>query len=261
MRKTNLIKAIMLGLCLTAIPTGTAFAQLAVSPAPAVVGEGQSGEQEILYKKQTEIDQYLMVDHAKEIEEKGFMINYTSVVSNYIEIGISPYTDESAEFIYGIFGKDNVKVIEFDQSIMYASGVNTTDSVAVDGAADVQTVKDEMQANLEDINTATTEEGKVYKTSDVQIQIESTSEEGAPDAVVPDAANPEVIYETLSIDDAQDATDIQTVSAAVDTESVKRGASEEQNGVPAPIMILAIAGGAALIGGAFLTSSKKKSTK
>ncbi|MDF2945261.1 MAG: putative secreted protein [Herbinix sp.] len=254
MIKSKLMKALMLGLCMSALTTGAAFAQANVGSgsAPSSGSEVQSDELDALYAKQKDIDQYLFEDHAKEIEDMGFMVNYTGVVGDVIEIGISPFSDENADYLYGAFGKDSIKVVEFDQSVIYASGVADagTDDAVVDG----DTVKDDMQETLEDAGTLdATGDGKVYKGSDdeVNIQIESTDETAEVD--------PELIYQTTAAD--IEGENVKTVSAAEDTDAVKRGGEEDATGVSAPMMILAIAGGAALIGGAVVVSSKKKTTK
>jgi hypothetical protein len=250
MIKSKLLKALMLGLCMSALTTGAAFAQAVAGTTPADRGEVQVDD--ALYEKQKDIDQYVFIDHVKEIEDMGFMINTTGVVDDMVEIGISPYTEENADYLYGIFGKDSVKVVEFDLSVIYASGV-ADPAVTEDGTttSDEPSVKEEMQAN--DV-AGSSDDGKVYKGGDVEIQIEST------DVVAPDAGtevDPEVIYQTTSADDA----DIKTVSTAEGIDELKRGTEEDESGVATPIIVLAIAGGAALVGGAIILSNKKKVSK
>jgi hypothetical protein len=254
MIKSKLMKALMLGLCMSALTTGAAFAQATVSTTSASSGEVQVDD--ALYAKQKDIDQYVFEDHAKEIEEMGFMINYTSVVGDLVEIGISPFSDKNADFLYAAFGKDNVKVVEFDQSIIYASGVadpGVTEDV--NATIDEQSAKDDMQADLEEGTLVDPiEDGKVYKGGD-----EVTTQEEGTDGVVNDAApdaDPEAIFQTTSVNDEN--SDIKTVSA---DDAVKSGANEDGSGVSTPIIVLAIAGGAALVGGAIVLSNKKKVTK
>ncbi|MHB8131075.1 MAG: hypothetical protein ACYDEX_19010, partial [Mobilitalea sp.] len=136
MRKSNLVKGFMLGLCMSVLTSGVAFAQLSGETVPAISAEEQTNEMKELYALQKDIDQYLLVDHVKEIEDKGFMINYTSPMDSYVEIGISPFSDENANYLYELFGKDKVKVVEFDQSVIYASGVaepGVVEDAIVDG--------------------------------------------------------------------------------------------------------------------------------
>jgi hypothetical protein len=111
-----------------------------------------------------------------------------------------------------------------------------------------------MQETLEDAGTLdATGDGKVYKGSDDEVNIQIESTEGNTEV------DPELVYETTSADVENE--NIKTVSAADDTDAVKRGSEEDGAGASAPMMILAIAGGAALIGSAVVVSSKKKGTK
>ena len=72
---------------------------------------------EELYQKHREIDKYVFVDHADEIRLQGFGVTHTGPRDGYIEIGITPYSEEYAGYIYGIFGSDMVKVVEGKQAV------------------------------------------------------------------------------------------------------------------------------------------------
>ncbi|MDF2945007.1 MAG: hypothetical protein K0S01_3865 [Herbinix sp.] len=255
MIKSKLVKALMLGLCMSALTSSAAFAQ---ATSTNTVKSSEVQVDDALYAKQKDIDQFVFEDHARDIEKMGFMINYTGVVGDLVEIGISPYTDANADYLYGAFGKDNVKVVEFDQSVIYASGVAVDPAAADDatGTGDGTTVKDDMQTDLENGTLVDpVDDGKVYKGSDdVSIQIESV--DGVVNDAAPDA-DPDLISQTTSAN--TENADIKTVSVADD--AVKSGAEDNESGVPAPLMVLAIAGGAALLGGAIILSNKKKVTK
>lgn len=67
---------------------------------------------EDILKKQKEIDTYLFKEHIKEIEQKGITVTYTAPFEGYVEIGIMPMNKDNAEYLYGIFGRDGVKVAE-----------------------------------------------------------------------------------------------------------------------------------------------------
>ena len=252
MIKRKLVNAFALGLCLAALSTGTAFAMEASSSVPMGV-EDLSDELRALYAKQAEIDTLLFKDHAKELEEKDIFINYTSVNNDMIEIGISEFSEDKADFIYEIVGKDQVKVVAFDESIIYASGIaepavgGGTDEVVDPALYD----KAEIYTTTVDPGTAvsdgeTTPEDKVYKDSDVQIQIESVGDVEEDDGIV---------YTTA---DGAEATGVGTVAV---TDDLKRGEEDASTGVSAPVIVLAIAGGAALVGGGILISNKKKNMK
>lgn len=68
-------------------------------------------------KKQLEIDRYVFADHVKEIADKGITVTNTGVVGDYVEVGITPYTEANANYLYDLFGKDLVKVVEGQQAV------------------------------------------------------------------------------------------------------------------------------------------------
>jgi hypothetical protein len=230
MIKKNLLKTAMLGLCIATLYSGSAYATLAE---PVSAGtEEVSEETKALYAVQAEIDKVLFENNAKEIERLGFMVNYTGVVEDYIEIGISPYNEDNANYIYELVGKDGIKVVEFDQSILYATGVapdaaadEVDPEIAVDEVVtDAEVIMDNGDI-AEDADLATTSGQAEADDKEVQIQIESIAGE-------------EKVYKTAYAE--EDLAD--------------------KEGVSTPIIALAVAGGAALIGGAVLLS-KKKTTK
>ena len=230
MIKSKLMKAIMLGLCMSALTSGVAFAQLSGETVPAISAEEQTNEMKELYALQKDIDQYLLVDHVKEIEDKGFMINYTSPMDTYVEIGISPFSDENANYLYELFGKEKVKVVEFDQSVMYASGV--------------------AEPVLNADGTLVTPEDKVYK---------GDTDEAVAEEAVAEVENPEIIYYATDAVAGQDDKEEQIVSTTLD--DVNSGAKEDTNKVSTPAIILAIAIGAALFGAVITIFNKKKTLK
>ncbi len=227
MIKKNLLKTVMLGFCMAALTTAPAYAMLAEEPAPSVT-EDASPETKALYAKQGEFDKILFETNSKAIEDLGFMVNYTQVVEDYIEIGISPFSDANADFIYELVGKDGVKVVEFDQSIIYAGGI-AQDSAADDAVTDAEVIMEK------DDNSETTPEEE-----ELTIQIESIDAD--------DANEEEKVYKNTSAD----GEEVQVVSASDEAENDES---------VTPMVVLAIVGGAALIGGAVVLSSKKKATK
>ncbi len=159
--KSKYLKGIILGLCISAFSTSIAFAQAVSSETldASVSSEAvQSESQKELMEKQREIDQYLFKDHVKDLEEKDIFVNYTGVVDDYVEIGISPYNDENANYLYGIFGKEGVKVVEFDQSVIYASG-----PVLEEKSYKGEAVQDQ-QDQIEGTDTGTGEDVMFYTT-------------------------------------------------------------------------------------------------
>jgi len=83
-------------------------------PEDAIIYE--NGE---IYRKQLEADRYLFEDHADEIASRGITITHTFPAEEYVEIGITPYNEENADFIYQALGKDMIKVVEGIQVVAY----------------------------------------------------------------------------------------------------------------------------------------------
>ena len=69
----------------------------------------------------------------KDIEEKGFTVSHTVPTEEYVEIGITPYTEENAQYLYSIFGKEQVKVVEGELAELYDS--NAADSTVLETQA------------------------------------------------------------------------------------------------------------------------------
>ncbi len=238
MIRKHLMKAVLLGLCMASLSTGNAYAMATVSVAPTMGTEEISPELQKLYDKQKEIDKLLFEEHAKDIEKMGFIISSTGVVEDTIEISISPYEEKLADYIYELVGKDNIKVTEMDQSILYATGVAPDQPVADTTDAEVIMDKEDTaaaDADLVDPINATDEDGKM------EIQIESVG----------------------NLDDkATGVGEVKTVSAPVndDIRTVSATAAQQES-VSAPITILVIAGIAALVGGTVILSLRKKNMK
>ncbi len=235
MIKKNLLKTVMLGLCMATITTGSAYATLAEDTNPSVA-EAVSDQTKALYAKQAELEKLLFEVNAKEIETLGFMVNYAGVVEDKIEIGISPYNEENANFIYDLVGKDDVKVIEFDQSVIFATGM-APDEVAGEVVTDAEVIM--YNDNVEDAVLEAASDDTVTDDEEFQIQIESIAE---------DANGEEKVYKNTSAD----AEEILTVT----------NEEKAQDNAATPIIVLAaVVGGAALVGGAVLLSNKKKAAK
>ena len=77
---------------------------------------------EEMLEKQAEIDQYLFVDHLEELEELGIHVTHTSPTETHVEIGISPYSEEHAQYLTEIFGAEVVKVVEGQQAVTLTAG-------------------------------------------------------------------------------------------------------------------------------------------
>ncbi|HHW68025.1 MAG TPA: hypothetical protein GXX16_10045 [Epulopiscium sp.] len=115
---------------------GDIFIQIMEEDAPDAAVSHMAEEPAItedILNKQKEIDQYLFGDYMKDIEEKGFTVSHTVPTEEYVEIGITPYTEENAQYLYSIFGKEQVKVVEGELVELYDS--NAADSTVLETQA------------------------------------------------------------------------------------------------------------------------------
>lgn len=91
---------------------------------------------EELYQKHKEIDKYVFEDHADEIRLQGFGVTHTGLRDGFIEIGIMPYSDEYADYLYEIFGSDMVKVVEGRQAVTLPLATSGELDVEVDAGTE-----------------------------------------------------------------------------------------------------------------------------
>lgn len=237
--KSKYIKGIMLGLCISALSTSVVFAQqVSSSNVTAINAVAEPEGTKELMEKQRQIDQYLFEDHAKELEAKDIFVNYTSIAGDSIEIGISPYNDENANYLYDALGKDGIKIVEFDQSVIYQSGV------AVDGAA--------------------VEDGKMYKGGDVEIQENIDDKQtGTGDmTVTDDQGNTEEVAVPYTTTDTRDVV-VKNVKNVSTPETIALGgqnAEKTNNTAYIAFIVVAVAGIGGL-GTVIIRSNAKKSMK
>ena len=173
MIRKNLLKVVMLGLCLASLSSGSAFAMATVSETPVAGTEEISPELQKLYNKQKEVDRVLFEEHAKDIEGMGFIVSSTGVMENAVEISISPYEEKFADYIYELVGKDGIKVTEMDESMLYASGAAEDQPVA-DVVNDAEVIMDKAVGEAKDADLADNS-GVTDKDEKMEIQVESIS--------------------------------------------------------------------------------------
>lgn len=175
MIKSKFKRTLILGMCFTAMSTGVALAS-GVGSQPAVL-PGQmpadmvkleirqaGGIQEVpvdsldaavsyptqwtreikeeIFQKQREIDKYLFEDHAEAILKKGFSVTHTGPFDGYVEIGITPYSEENAKYLYDIFGKEQIKVVEGQQA--YTLSIGSREPAMLDLPPELTIFKEEI---------------------------------------------------------------------------------------------------------------------
>ncbi|MBB2182471.1 hypothetical protein H0486_06225 [Lachnospiraceae bacterium MD1] len=279
MIKIKLMKAVMLGLCISTLSTGIAYGKVAEGRTSASAGQEQTDISSELMKLQKRIDQTVFNDKAEEIEAKGFDIYYTGVSDSFVEIGIVPFTKENAEYLYKLFGKENVKVVQAEENILYTTTDTAEEQVVEEDiqpekrseenktkenrteekkAEENKTEKneelvDEIPADAPVTHTQEEQdliEERVYKGEEAQVQIEGADEEVLE-------VDPELIYQTTIADDGQDDVEVQLEAVAEDS-AVVTSVQEEAKSLSAPILVLIVAGAAVLVGAVILMVNKKK---
>jgi len=265
MIRRNLIKAFALGLCVSLLWAGTAYAQSGGGTSAAYAGT-VNVQDEKLYEKQREIDEYLFVDHVNETEKWGFTVVYTGVADNYVEIGITPYSEKNAKVLYDLFGTELVKVVETETATVYqavAEPVYMGDADSADADAQIMdTGKDTpVSANASD-EVLMREEDRENLDEELSIQIESF--EGAePDRILNESDEIYYIMDETAEDAAnQEISDNKLTSNQDDM--VKRTSDktdEKEMGLSVPGIASAVAGGVIVLGGAAVVVKKKKKVK
>lgn len=139
-KNKKIIRVAALSMCLSISSMGVAFADTTENQTFNI----SSTINEDLLQKQKDVDQYLFVDHAKEIEELGFMVTYTGQVDDYVEVGIAPYNETNANYIYEIFGNENVKVVKGEQATLAATSQLAPDGIMTTTQAEQQIVDEKI---------------------------------------------------------------------------------------------------------------------
>lgn len=273
MLKAKLLKAVALGLCLSALYSGVAYAQSEGASSPAYGGKAETQDNALL-EKQKEIDIYLFKEHYEEIADKGIEIVYTGVAETHVEIGIADFSEKKADYLYELFGRDIVKVVSTDDAQLYTittveepSLVTEPDVTAPDDMAPDYMPKDTSDGDIPISNDDIKEE--IYTTMDLPMdaplltddEVDQEAADLAADSVVADVEagegttnleDSELMYHTTVADVTEDGQEVQLVTTRDD----KSG--KEESGLSTPAIILIIAGGAAVVGGAVIVSTKKK---
>lgn len=127
MKKLKFIKILVIGICISIFSSTVALAYTNEGQ-QTEAREPQSAVANNLLEKQKQIDKFVFEEHANEISDKGFKVINTGVVGNFIEIGIMPYSEENAEYLYNAFGNDVVKIIEGKQVVTVGTAIDSPDN-------------------------------------------------------------------------------------------------------------------------------------
>lgn len=269
MIRKNLLKTFAFSICMSALFTGQVYAQSTGASSPAFEGT-ISQEDSTLFEKQSQIDQHLFIDHIKDIEKKNFKVIYTGVAHGYVEVGISPYSEENAEYIFDIVGKDQVKVVGAEEAVLLNHQDAPDAVVETDNISPVMDIGKDTPVSynngddtlIDDSLTIEEREQKAIAEEEFTIQIESVRNEELGE-VVPDVISQSDLVQDLQDEDVAITSDkdseVNIVSTKDTLENTSDNTSEntQATALSRPGIIGMIAGGIIILGGAAFAKNKK----
>ncbi len=149
MMKNKAIHAIIIGSCLIVNSMAGVYADTTAPDEPVSIQLQQVNYDEGLMQKQSEIDEYVFRKDAKVFADKGITVTNTGVMGEYVEVGITPFNEENADYIYEIFGKDKVKVVEGIQATTFAADAPLNADIQLDVTSAPQEVQTTVSAPVE----------------------------------------------------------------------------------------------------------------
>lgn len=206
MFKSKLVKSFVLGLSLSVVLSATAYAQsekdqelkiqieqvgggtdavIGLAPDTPAAFDGNTSSasdliSDAMYQKQSEIDNVLFEDRKDEIAQMGITVTHTSAADEYVEIGITPFSEENAAFLSEILGNDKIKIVEGFRAIPYSDGAAGSEELMYATGAPVEDIPLE-GAPAEDANI-------VLAQGDVKAVSATVDTVSAPADKVPSAA-------------------------------------------------------------------------
>ena len=265
MMKSKLVKAIMLGMCVSVLSTGVVFAESSFCQVGESVSQ-QSNDEDSLTLKQKEIDQYVFDEYAKEIQEKGIIVTYTGVVDNFVEIGISPYNVTNAKYLYKIFGSELVKIVEGEEISLMSTSLIAPDATVSSPTTEVD---EKILAKQQEVDTYLFEEHKdEIASKGIYVNYTAPSDGFIEIGISPySQENADYLYEALG----EDVIKVVEGTQAVTMDNLTYNPNIAESGIvvqdnivkhTSPIMILGfIAGGAVLLGGIVILTLKLRATR
>lgn len=224
MMNIKFLKVAMLGMCLSFVPLNVAMASPVNNFVLQVVDEGA-------LIKQQEVDKFLFEDHKDELESKGITIAHTVPLKGYVEIGITPYSEENANYLLDLLGSDMIQIVDAESPVLYNTSNDDTMSIT---SIDEPIVEEEDMLSIIQVGAPESNEEDVLTiTSDAETTV-------ADDTVVleQDTEKVELTLEEL---------------AATSGEAQK----EDSKASNTPIVIAGIAGVVIILAGGVVFYSKK----
>lgn len=214
MFKGKLAKTLALGVCLTLASAGAVFAteegkvdtgrdnplaveSIQLGPDTPVSSVSNSAPQvsEEITNLQIEIDRYLFNQHSEDISKRGFKVTHTVPTEEYVEIGIEPYSEENAEYLYSLFGKDKIKVVAGEQVILYDLAVSSGGGVSPGYNPDAP---DAPAGEFLEMTTTNAEIDPAAQDGDIAVDADLVSaQDDAPESATAESSSNNVLYYAL----------------------------------------------------------------
>jgi len=218
------LKVAMMGMCLSFIPLNVAMASPANNFVLQVVDE-----QSLI--KQQEVDKFLFEDHKDELESKGITIAHTVPLKGYVEIGITPYSEDNANYLLDLLGTDMIQIVDAESPVLYNTGADDTMSIT---SIDEPIVEEDMM---------------------------STTQVDAPVSDLDDVLTITSDNETTVADDAEVfEKDTEKVELTLEELAATSGLAEKEESKASntPIVIASVAGLVVILAGGVVFYNKKK---
>lgn len=215
MIKKKLITSFALGVCLMTLTTGGVVLAAETNQGEVVQQELVQHDEELV-KRQNEVDHYLFKDHIDDIGAQGITVTSVGIIKDQIEIGITPFTEEAANYLYEKLGKDSIQVVEGMVAELYTTTVADAPDTGVSGGTSegyvgegVVLEEGQMGITSFDENTLDTSvsvdksgedtsDGRVYKGGEVAGGLGSTEE------VLETAYDPIIAESSLTVNDVKE---------------------------------------------------------
>lgn len=228
MMNIKFLKVAMLGMCLSFIPLNVAMASPANNFVLQVVDE-----QSLI--KQGEVDKFLFEDHKEEIAQKGITITHTVPLKGYVEIGITPYSEDNANYLLELLGTEMIQIVDADAAVLY-DGDDTMMSITAITEEDIPVEDDMMSITVVDEDAP--------DVSDQEDMVAITSENKTTEA-----------DDTLLVDEGSEKKELTLEELAATSGLAEEGVESKESNTP--IVIAGIAGVAIILAGVVVFHSKK----
>jgi len=98
---------------------------------------------EEVLKMQAEVDEYVFTTNSEDFEKRGIMVTHTGPLGDKVEVGITPFSEENANYLYQLFGKEKIQVVEGIQAVTFNSDFDSGMATSTSNLDEVTETTDE----------------------------------------------------------------------------------------------------------------------